>query len=228
MQGRLSRPSSGKIQCFPRDSWAEEFPRAAAIGLRSIEWLYDVHGEDVNPLATDQGLGYLRALSAEHVVVLRSVCADWFKDRPLLRCIDPEKRECMQQLEWLLGRCGALGIEWVMIHCVDESAMHTAAEEDEVVAILRTVLPIAEAARVQIQLETTLGPQRFRTFLNRLPSPQVAVTAVDFPAVFSELRRIDYGNGFVLQVARAATGDEMAWARRNRDWVLHAWDESAR
>ncbi len=34
-------PSDGRIQCFPRERWREEFALAAAAGLDAIEWIYD-------------------------------------------------------------------------------------------------------------------------------------------------------------------------------------------
>jgi L-ribulose-5-phosphate 3-epimerase len=43
---------------------------------------------------------------------------------------------------------------------------------------------------------------------------------VDFRALFQCLREVGYGGDFVLQVARGSSGDEVGWARRNRDYVL--------
>ena len=63
MQGRLVPPTEDHIQCFPRERWADEFELAAQAGLDCIEWIYDLHGADVNPLATDSGLEKLRDLS---------------------------------------------------------------------------------------------------------------------------------------------------------------------
>jgi len=53
MQGRLVPPTDNRIQCFPRERWADEFALAAKAGLDCIEWIYDLYGADVNPLATD-------------------------------------------------------------------------------------------------------------------------------------------------------------------------------
>lgn len=271
MQGRLSPPSDGRIQCFPKDSWAEEFPRAASAGLSSIEWIYDTYGEDVNPLATDAGLDRLRQLVASHGVALRSICADWFMDRALVRCSEAERCDRLRRLEWLLRRCPTLGVRWIVLPFVDQSAIDSAADEDDVVACLQAVLPTAQAVGVQLQLETDLDPTRFRALLQRLPAPGVAVNydignsaslgyapaeelaaygprigsvhikdrmrggktvplgtgSADFTAVFSGLRKLGYDTGFVLQVARGAAGDEVAWASKNREWVLSRWAASA-
>ena len=44
----------------------------------------------------------------------------------------------------------------------------------------------------------------------------------DLPEVFAGLRRIGYDGDLILQVARSAPGDEVAWARANRAFVERA------
>ncbi len=61
MQGRLVPPTDNRIQCFPRERWADEFALASQAGLDCIEWIYDLYGADVNPLATDAGVEKLKA-----------------------------------------------------------------------------------------------------------------------------------------------------------------------
>jgi hexulose-6-phosphate isomerase len=43
----------------------------------------------------------------------------------------------------------------------------------------------------------------------------------DFPALAEGLKKVDYKGDFILQVARGASEDEVAWARRNREFVLN-------
>ena len=76
MQGRLVPPLDGRIQCFPRMNWADEFESAARAGIDTIEWIYDEFGADVNPIATDEGINSIQELSALHGVDVVSVCAD--------------------------------------------------------------------------------------------------------------------------------------------------------
>src|SRR5207244_12736081 len=59
MQGRLLPSSDGRIQCFPRERWRDEFALAAAAGLSAIEWIYDLQGADVNPIASDDGVSLI-------------------------------------------------------------------------------------------------------------------------------------------------------------------------
>ena len=84
MQGRLLPPEADRFQCFPARALARGVPPAAAAGLDAIEWIYDLHGADVNPLATDEGIAEMRALSRAARHRGRSVCADYFMDRPFV------------------------------------------------------------------------------------------------------------------------------------------------
>jgi L-ribulose-5-phosphate 3-epimerase len=45
----------------------------------------------------------------------------------------------------------------------------------------------------------------------------------DLPALFEELKKIDYRRRFVLQVARGKDGEEVAWIEKNRFFVEHHW-----
>ena len=90
MQGRLVPPTDNRIQCFPRERWADEFALASQAGLDCIEWIYDLYGADVNPLATDAGIEKLKDLARQHNVKIFSICADYFMDKPLVRASQAE------------------------------------------------------------------------------------------------------------------------------------------
>lgn len=49
----------------------------------------------------------------------------------------------------------------------------------------------------------------------------------DFPALFSEMRNIDYRGDITLQVARSTAGDEVNWAATNRAFVARFWPVDA-
>jgi hexulose-6-phosphate isomerase len=42
----------------------------------------------------------------------------------------------------------------------------------------------------------------------------------DFAGLAEGLRKVAYKGDFILQVARGTSGDEVAWARQNREFVL--------
>lgn len=175
MQGRLVQPVDGRIQAFPRENWAEEFPRAAAAGLDGIEWIFDCHGEGANPVETAEGLTQLRELSAEHNVKVRSLCADYFMDRPLVRATETERAERLTKLAWLLDQCATIGVRRVVLPFVDQSSMQTAEEQAVGAEVLRRALPLAERAGVELHLETDLDPEAFRRFLTLVEHPLVKV-----------------------------------------------------
>lgn len=173
MQGRLSPPEGDTIQCFPRSGWAGEFAAAARAGLDAIEWIYDAHGEGANPLASDAGVARIHALAAATGVAVRSVCADWLMEHPLLRAPRAEREAWHARLGWLLGRCAALGAARVVLPFVDAAAIRDALEADAVVDAVERALPAAVAAGVELHLETALGPEAFAALLDRLPHPLV-------------------------------------------------------
>ena len=264
MEGRLVPPTENRIQCFPRQNWAEEFELAGQAGLDCIEWIYDLYGADVNPIATDDGIERVKSLSRQHHVQLLSICADYFMDKPLVRASVSELEERLATLEWLLGRGQLLGINRMVIPFVDASRIDTAAEFEGVCETLKRLLPVAEKTGIELHLETSLPPARFAELLSRLPHPLLKANYdsgnssslgykpreefstygarvgsvhikdrilggstvplgsgdADLEALAECLKTTGYVGDFILQVARGATGDEVNWARQNREFVL--------
>lgn len=172
MQGRLLPPEADRFQCFPT-AWREEFPRAAAAGLDAIEWIYDLYGAAINPLATDAGIAEMRSLSARYGIAVVSLCADYFMDRPFVTAGTLEFAELREHLIWLLERCRIAGIGRVVLPFVDASRIQTVDQYNGVVRLLSGVLPYASACEVEIHLETALEPRRFAELLGALPHPKL-------------------------------------------------------
>ncbi len=175
MQGRLLPPVNDKIQAFPPDNWADEFPNAAAVGLDAIEWIYESWAADANPLGSSEGIAQLKQLMQTHSVIVRSVCADYFMEYPLVRATKSELAERLDKLEWLLGRCAQAGITRLVLPFVDASSIKTAAEQAGVIAALKRALPAAGHHNVELHLETDLAPNVFRDFLAHIPHPSLKV-----------------------------------------------------
>jgi hexulose-6-phosphate isomerase len=175
MQGRLLPPVDGRIQHFPRGQWEQEFPLAAAAGLGAIEWIYDTYGLGANPLETDQGVARIGSLAREHRVAVHSICADYFMDSAFVRSAGAERSERLARLEWLLGQAKRLGVTRIVLPFVDQSAIRDAADHDSAVDALHRALPAAEAAGIELHLETSLAPDDFAGLLACLPHPLVRV-----------------------------------------------------
>jgi L-ribulose-5-phosphate 3-epimerase len=175
MQGRLVPPTGGRIQCFPRDRWEEEFPLAAKAGLDCIELTYDTCGADAHPLATDSAMARMKALSAQSGVEVRSLCADYFMEEPLVRATPADLEGRLAALDWLMQRCQLAGLNRLVLPFVDASRIETDTEFDAVCSVLERALGMAESTAVEIHLETSLRPDRFAELLARLPHPMLKV-----------------------------------------------------
>jgi L-ribulose-5-phosphate 3-epimerase len=171
MQGRLVPPEGRRFQSFPRERWRDEFLLAAQAGLNAIEWIFDLYGEDANPLASDQGIAEVQALSERTGIAVRSLCADYFMDRPFLRTTSAERDELIQKMRWLLSRCKTMGINRVVIPFVDKSRIEKEDEKLEVLTILGLLLPAAESNQVELHLETSLAPEPFAALLAQCTHP---------------------------------------------------------
>lgn len=171
MQGRLVPPTDNRIQCFPRQRWADEFGLGQQAGIDCIEWIYDLYGADINPIASDAGVAQMKSLIRETGVQVLSICADYFMDRPLVRASAGELAERLAVFDWLLGRGALLGVNRMVVPFVDASRIETDEEFEGVVSTLRRILPMAERTNIEIHLETSLPPARFAALLERLPHP---------------------------------------------------------
>ncbi len=175
MQGRLTPSVDGRIQCFPRSNWQEEFPLAAEAGLECIEWIYDLYGADVNPISKKEGIEEMRMLSKQHNIQVLSLCADYFMDKPLVRVKDAELGTRVDTLLWLMQRCQQLGINRLVLPFVDASRIDTDSELKGVIVTLEQVLKVSDETGVEIHIETSLVPDEVAKLLACVPHPMLKI-----------------------------------------------------
>ena len=175
MQGRLVPSIDGRIQAFPRERWAEEFPNAAVAGLGAIEWIYDTYGLGANPIESDAGIESILALSRTHGIAVRSICADYFMDFTFVRATDAERTERIARLGWLLDQAKRIGISRIVLPFVDNSVIRDESDRDAVIDTLQRAVPTAESAGIELHLETSLEPEHFAALLARIPHASVKV-----------------------------------------------------
>jgi L-ribulose-5-phosphate 3-epimerase len=173
MEGRLVPPEGGRFQCFPRRQWEYEFAHAAQVPFDYIEWVYDLYGHDANPLGSAAGIERMKKLAESTGVSIRSVCADYFMDKPLVRCSQQELDERLRELQRLLHNARSAGVNRVVIPFVDASAIRSLQDFVAVQDALRAAMPFAKETGVEIHLETSLGPAEFARFLDGLPHPML-------------------------------------------------------
>jgi L-ribulose-5-phosphate 3-epimerase len=202
MQGRLSPPVDGRFQCFPLLHWQDEFGRAAEAGFQFIEWIFDEPCATTNPVASDSGIELLRQRSKASGVAVRSMCADYFMERPLLRVSPAENAQRLEKLSWLLGRCQQVGIQRVVLPFVDASRIDDDKDFNDVVASLRSIAPRCEATGVEIHLETSLPPKRFAELLAAVDHPKVKV---NYDSGNSASLGFDVGEEFAAYGARVGS-----------------------
>jgi len=175
MQGRLLPKYRGRYQAHPVGYWQEEFALALEMGLDCIEFILDFNDAELNPLLRPRGLDEILRLSEKTGVEVHTICADYFMEAPLHHT-NPEVASHSQAiLRRLLHNGQILGLTDMVIPCVDQSSMRDEPAQDRFVERLRPLVTEAEAAGINLSLETDLAPSAFADLLGRFDSPRVTV-----------------------------------------------------
>lgn len=175
MQGRLSPPSTKRLQAFPWATWEVEFARAQALDLNCIEWLFEAERYDENPLCSVAGRRRINELVDEHGVSIRSVCADYFMPNPFFRVSSAERQQNITMLQRLIENAAAIGASLILIPVLEISAIREEREADELAAALLECLPVARAAKVRLGLETELPAARYVRLVEQIGEETVGV-----------------------------------------------------
>lgn len=174
MQGRLSSPKDNRIQFFP-ENWEREFELASQAQFDCIEWLYDFHDADTNPIATNEGIETIKSLMQHHNVKVNSLCAHCFIEKPLVGASAGEKNESLSLLGWLLSRLKMLGATRLVLPVEDAAHLTDSAEFERQLDWMKHALNLAEENQIEIDMETTLSPFALAYFLDKLPHPLLKV-----------------------------------------------------
>jgi L-ribulose-5-phosphate 3-epimerase len=175
MQGRLSPPLHGRIQSFPTGTWQAEFSRAKQAGLQAIEWTYDVEDAETNPIVNSQGIDEMCQLSKKHGIIIESLCADYFMPFPLVRASELEWEERLRKLEWLLAQCRLAGVQHLVLPFVDNSCIASPKDRTDVISLFLRLKETLDRLDIQVHLETSLGPEEFRSLIDEIGNPQVRI-----------------------------------------------------
>jgi L-ribulose-5-phosphate 3-epimerase len=175
MQGRLLHKYQGRYQAHPKDYWQQEFNMAQEIGLNCIEFILDFNNYEINPLLTKNGIDEIMALSKKTGVDVISVCADFFMEAPLHSEDFNVSIESKKVLKKLLINTSNLGLNDVVLPCVDHSSLRGKSDLDRFYENIMPSLEIAEDKKINISLETDLSPQLFAELLDRFDSRRISV-----------------------------------------------------
>ena len=155
LQGRLTQPWNGQLQCFPRGAWEAEFFRARELGFDAIEVLVEAEYNPGNPV-WDDGKERLREVSKASGVSVRVACADCFMKTTFIGQPDAA-------LE-LLARIASRGFGRIVLPFFDAAALSGSEDLDR----LAEVLAASPVARSRLALETTLPASVLAPFVDRV------------------------------------------------------------
>jgi sugar phosphate isomerase/epimerase len=155
LQGRLTEPWNGQLQCFPRDAWEAEFFRARELGFEAIEVLVEAEYNPANPV-WEEGMASLRKVSAESGVAARVACADCFMKTTFIGQPDAALG--------LLERIASRGFERIVLPFFDAAALQGPEDLDR----LAGVLARSPVRGRRLALETTLPAAMLAPFVDRV------------------------------------------------------------
>lgn len=139
MQGRLSPVRNGRIQCFPWETWEDEFPLAKQIGFECLEWTIDSERISDNPLYCNSGLKAIKELIENTGLKVESVTCDFFMENPPWKSALAFEFN-VNWLNRLVSSSEQVGISYIVIPLVDNSSIKQHAH-------LNVVLDCIEKAR---------------------------------------------------------------------------------
>lgn len=175
MQGRLLPKYKGRYQAHPVGYWMDEFAVAKAFGLSSIEFILDYDDVNLNPLLSSEGIEEIKAAVKSTGVKVNTICADYFMEAPLHHSEEAVRLKSQDILKKLIANSSQLDITDIVIPCVDQSSLKSDNDIQIFIESINAVSPIAEAANVNICLETDLAPKPFVSLLDQLPSRNITV-----------------------------------------------------
>jgi len=174
-QGRLSPSSSGRVQRFPVESWADEFRIARDCGLRFVEWLFAAEDYEKNPVWSGEGQHDIQAAVEATGVDVRSLCADYFMAHPFVRVTDEQRLASRRMLRELILRASRLGISVVVVPLLEAGEIRNPAELREVGESLEGALDLAAKLSVTVALEANLQPAAIASLADTMPHPALSV-----------------------------------------------------
>ncbi len=175
MQGRLVPKYKGRYQAHPVNYWQDEFAIARDLGLDCIEFILDYDQAMDNPLLKNGGVDEILAVTENTGVITKTVCADYFMEAPLHAENRKDAEQSMYVLRKLLMSSARLGIDDVVIPCVDQSSIRSPVAMDRLVDAIKQILAELEELKINLSLETDLGPAEFSDLLERFDSERITV-----------------------------------------------------
>ena len=162
-------PWTGQLQCFPQYAWQRELRVAKRIGLHYLEWLVERQHNAANPIWSLAGRAEIRSHIAEVGLEFRTLINDYIIDHPL----EADSEPLAQSLR-LLEAGAELDLRRVVVPLF-EASDPAAVESASLVTALKTLAREAEAAGIEVCLETLLTSRDTIDLLDRIGYATVTV-----------------------------------------------------
>jgi len=173
MQGRLLPMTNNRIQEFPIDNWEREFHLAKEAKLDCIEWIFEY--PDKNPIFSRNGVYEIKNIIKETGVNVFTVCADHFMQNKMFDLDELKIKENIETFKKLIEMCSLINVKYIVLPCVDESEISSDDDKNELISSLNKLLPLCEKYEIKISLETSLPPQEFLNFIEKINHPNICI-----------------------------------------------------
>lgn len=175
MQGRLLSKYKGRYQAHPLNLWQDEFKIAKTLGLSYIEFILDFNDYQENPLMTLNGVNEILQVSKNTGVLVKSICADYFMEKPLHSSDKQTVLKSKEVLIKLIKNANLIGITDIIIPCVDHSSLKLNNAAGCLYLNLQEAIILAKKNKINLALETDLGPKEFKKLLNKFDEECITV-----------------------------------------------------
>lgn len=178
MQGRLTGSRGRGIQFFPFEEWKGEFKKSQEIGVNEIEWIFDYHDYQKNPLWTVNGIREIKDVIQDTGVKVNSVCWDYFMRRPFYKYNSSDSMEVLEEnktiMKKVLAAMKEIGAGLIEVPMVDGSSVKTKKEEADAITLIRWICDTAAEYKILVGLETDFPPEKFGVFLDQIERGNIA------------------------------------------------------
>jgi sugar phosphate isomerase/epimerase len=149
-------------------NWEQEFQLARECGLDCIELLFESIYNPFNPLYSKDGLEKLKGISEYTGVQIRSICFDYFMQKPFWNNDLNAKNESIQVFKNILFTCRTLSVNYIVLPFFEKGELKTENDMQEMSETLFELAPLAEQQGVNLALEITLPAQQLKPLIDNI------------------------------------------------------------
>lgn len=169
MQGRLSKPLTGKIQEFPVHTWRNEFKLANSLGLQVIEWTLDFANFRLNPIFNSEEQSIIEDLQKLYSVQVPSITLDCFVEAPFYKQnAFTGIRSEIQDLRWVIENLQNTEVKILVLPIVAESGKFNEVHLVDLIKCLNKVDELLSQTSKQIAIECEFDIESIDKLLSEL------------------------------------------------------------